>query len=232
VLCATCRLHPTLCICALVPQLLTRTRLHLVVAARESRKPSNTGLLAARCLSRSSVQIVRKRTGPLQAPIVDPGELPLVLFPAPHAVPLTDYAGGSQPIALIVPDGSWSQARELQQRMVLRQHTCVTLPPLGPSEYRLRDEPQQDGLATFEAVSRALRILEGDAGEAICDAMLCVFRVMVERTLWFRGKLRDHEVTGGVPHAALVDDPRGTATRAALNASPAAVHSGSTGRTA
>jgi hypothetical protein len=29
--------------------------------------------------------------------------------------------------------------------------------------------------------------------------MLAVFRVMVERTLWLRGMLRDADVTGGVP---------------------------------
>jgi DTW domain-containing protein len=217
VLCASCRLHQALCICPLVPRLETRTRLLLVVNARESRKPSNTGLLAARCLARSSVEIVRKRI-PLPAPAVEPGELPLVLFPSPRAVPITEYAGSSRPVALIVPDGSWSQARELQHRMVLRQHACVTLPPLGPSEYRLREEPELHGLATFEAIARALSILEGDAGVTLRDAMLAVFRVMVERTLWFRGKLHDHEVTGGVPLAALADDPRGAATRAGRTA--------------
>jgi DTW domain-containing protein YfiP len=214
--CSSCRLHPTLCICALVPQLQTRTRVLLVVPAGEARKPSNTGQLAVRCLPGSTIQIVRKRSGPVQAPIVHPGELPLVLFPAADAVPLTEYADAPRPIALIVPDGSWHQARALQQRRPLAEHACVTLPSLGASEYRLRSEPQRDGLATFEAIARALRILEGSAGEMICDAMLGVFRVMVERTLWFRGKLRDHEVRGGVPAAALADDPRGAATRAAL----------------
>jgi len=212
--CSLCRLHATLCICALVPQLQTRTRLLLVVISREARKPSNTGQLAARCLVDSTVQIVR--SGPMQAPVVHPGELPLVLFPAPHATPITEYAGSQQPIALIVPDGSWSQARALQRRGPLRHHACVTLPSLGPSEYRLRSEPQVGGLATFEAIARSLRILEGAAGEAVASAMLGVFRVMVERTLWFRGKLDDHEVTGGVPVAALANDPRGAATRAAL----------------
>ena len=205
--------------CSLVPQLTTRTRLVLVVPWGEARKPSNTGLLAARCIDGSTVQILRKRSGPMAAPVVHAGELPLVLFPAPHATPITSYADSAQPIALIVPDGSWHQARALQQRGPLRHHTCVTLPPLGPSEYRLRSEPEVGGLATFEAIARALRILEGDAGEAISSAMLDVFRVMVERTLWFRGKLRDHEVTGGIPAAALADDPRGEATRMAANGS-------------
>jgi DTW domain-containing protein YfiP len=181
----------------------------LVVPWREARKPSNTGLLAARCLERSTVQIRRKRSGPLPAPMLHEGELPLVLFPSPDASPLGDYAGSPQPIALIVPDGSWHQARAHQH--LLRQHACVTLPPLGPSEYRLRAEPQLDGLATFEAIARALGILDGDAIRA---AMLDVFRVFVERTLWFRGKLRADEVTGGIPAAALANDPRGVATRA------------------
>ena len=38
--CAVCRLNATLCICALVPRLRTRTRLVLLVHYREARKPS------------------------------------------------------------------------------------------------------------------------------------------------------------------------------------------------
>jgi len=217
-LCTTCRLHELLCICGLVPTLRTRTRLLLVVTSVEAAKPSNTGKLAARCLASGSVQIIRKGSGPRKPPVIELGELPLVLFPAPDARPITEYAGSPQRIALIVPDGSWSQAREMQQHGPLRHHACVTLPSLGPSEYRLRAEPQVGGLATFEAIARALRILEGDSGAEIERAMLDVFRVMVERTLWYRGKLHDHEVTGGVPAAALANDPRGEKTRATLHA--------------
>jgi DTW domain-containing protein YfiP len=205
-----------LCICALVPRLQTRTRLVIVVPGVEARKPSNTGLLAARCLVNSTVQIRRKSSGPMRPPVIRDDEQPLVLFPAPDATPITEFASSPRPIALIVPDGSWPQARGHQAHGPLRQYPCVTLPPLGPSEYRLREEPQPGGLATLEAIARALRILEGDDGEAISTAMLDVFRTMVERTLWFRGKLRAHEVTGGIPSAALAADPRGAATRAAI----------------
>ena len=91
--------------------------------------------------------------------------------------------------------------------------SSATLPDTGASEYRLRDEPRVGGLATLEAIARALRILEGERGPEIERAMLAVFRVMVERTLWFRGKLRDDEVTGGIPGAARERDPRGAVTR-------------------
>lgn len=191
-----------------------------MVPAIEARKPSNTGLLAARCLEHSTVAVRRKGSGPMRAQIVHDDELPLVLFPAPDAAPITEYAGSSRRIALFVPDGSWPQARTRAHQGPLRQYTRVTLPDLGPSEYRLREEPQVGGLATLEAIARALRILEGDAGEAISSAMLDVFRTMVERTLWFRGKLAAHEVTGGIPYAALSDDPRGAATRETASRRP------------
>ena len=48
-------MHRSLCICALLPRLATRTRVVLVVHQLEANKPTNTGLLAARCLANSTV---------------------------------------------------------------------------------------------------------------------------------------------------------------------------------
>lgn len=212
--CATCLMHATLCICPLVPRLRTRTRLTVLVHFREARKPSNTGQLAARCLERSTIEIVGQRDRLIHPPVLHPDEQPLVMFPAEDAVPIAHYAASSRPIALFVPDGNWPQASRMRRRGPgLAGMPCVTLPDTGPTAYRLRAEPRIGGLATLEAIARALRILEGDAGPAIEDAMLAVFRVMVERTLWFRGKLRGAEVSGGIPPAAIADDPRGAATR-------------------
>ena len=211
--CATCRMHATLCICALVPRLRTRTRLTLLVHYREARKPSNTGQLAARCLDRSSIEIFGQPGRLIEPPVVH-DEVPLLMFPDDDALPISRYAASDRPIALFVPDGNWTQARKVRRRGPgFAEIPCVTLPDTGPTEYRLRAEPRTGGLATLEAIARALRILEGDAGPEIEAAMLAVFRVMVERTLWFRGKLRDHEVTGGIPPAALAEDPRGAVTR-------------------
>jgi DTW domain-containing protein YfiP len=60
----------------------------------------------------------------------------------------------------------------------------VTLVDPRPTEYKLRAEPRDGGLATIEAIARAWGILEGPAIE---DAMLAVFREMVSRTLHLRG---------------------------------------------
>jgi DTW domain-containing protein YfiP len=212
-------MHATLCICALVPRLRPRTRLTLLIHYREARKPTNTGQLAARCLDRSTVEIFGQRGRLIEAPLVHGDEVPLLLFPDDDAVPITRYAACDRPIALFVPDGNWQQARKVRRRGPgFSGIPCVTLPDAGPTEYRLRAEPRIGGLATLEAIARALGILEGDAGPAIEGAMLAVFRVMVERTLWFRGKLRNDEVAGGIPPAAIADDPRGAVTRQGVRA--------------
>lgn len=201
----------TLCVCALVPSLHARTRLVLFVHYREARKPTNTGQLAARCLSGSSVEVIGERESPQPSLCVDDDEQAVLLYPAADAVPVSSFADNPRRIVLIVPDGNWRQASKMRARVPgLSALPCVTLPDIAPTEYRLRAEPRAGGLATFEAIARALRCLEGDQGAAIEAEMTALFRVMVDRTLWLRGALRDEAVSGGVPAAALARDPRAT----------------------
>jgi DTW domain-containing protein len=127
-------------------------------------------------------------------------------------VPIGQYAGSDRPIVLVVPDGNWRQAGKMRRRVPgLAELPRVSLPAMPPTAYRLRAELREGGLATLEAIAGALAILEGERGPAIEAALLAVFRVMVDRTLWSRGALRDSEVTGGVPAAALArTSPPGT----------------------
>jgi DTW domain-containing protein YfiP len=209
-------MHATLCLCALVPRLATRSRLALLVHHREARKPTNTGQLAARCLVRSTVTIVGERDQPVRLPEVAGDEQPVLLFPGDDAVPgvsIRRFVNLGRPVVLIVPDGTWRQASKLRRHLPdIATLPCASLPETGATgatQYRLRAEHRTGGLATFEAIARALGILEADAGPAIEAAMTAVFRVMVERTLWFRGALRSDQVTGGIPAAAIAHDPRG-----------------------
>ena len=48
--CGDCRMHRSVCICALLPRLETRTRVVLLMHQLEVDKPTNTGVVAARCL--------------------------------------------------------------------------------------------------------------------------------------------------------------------------------------
>src|SRR5262247_746404 len=81
--CESCQMHRTLCICALIPAIRTRTRVVLVIHQLETRKPTNTGRLAARCLVGSQV-VVRGADLPEKAAEAWAGAAhPVLLFPHP-----------------------------------------------------------------------------------------------------------------------------------------------------
>lgn len=205
-------MHLTLCICDRIPRLATRSRLALLLHHREVGKPTNTGRLAASCMPNSSVTVFGERDVVAALPAIGADEQPLLLYPADDAVSIAEYAHG-KPVVLFVPDGSWRQAHKMRRRIAgLAEVPCVTLPDAGRTTYRLRSENREGGLATLEAIANAFGILEPD-GAAIEAAMLEVFRIMVDRTLWLRGQLGDDEVTGGLPQAARDANPRSTAAR-------------------
>jgi DTW domain-containing protein len=201
-------MHASLCVCALVQRVETRTRLVLVIHRYEDRKPTNTGRLAVSCLANSEIVVRGHRPSadaPPEPPLAFPaGAQPLLLYPAEDAVPLTDFAGAG-PVVLVVPDGNWRQASKVRKRVPgLAEVPCVSLPAGAPTAYRLRFEPQRGGLATLEAIARAFGVLEGPAVE---EALLRPFRAMVERTLWARGELAAADVKGGLPPGAMRHDP-------------------------
>ena len=192
-------MHRSLCICGLLPRLQTRTRVVLVIHQLEAVKPTNTGLVAARCLANSAV--VYRGRGPDQdaaatgEEIAPAGVTSLFLFPHADATPLDSWGGRGDQIQLVVPDGTWSQAARMRGR-IARGLPCVSLPPRGVGAGRLRAAPRPGRMATLEAVAAALGILEGSA---VDDALMRVYRIMTERTLWTNGRIRTGDVTGGIP---------------------------------
>jgi DTW domain-containing protein YfiP len=209
--CATCRMHRSLCICGLLPRVETRTRVLFIVHQLEANKPTNTGLLAARCLPNSAV-IYRGRApepsiaGPTSQPSIDtPGAQRLILYPHPSATPLAAWRGREEPVALLVPDGTWRQAARTRARLAPdpRAIPCVSL-PISEDRRRMRTPSRPGRLATLEAVARALGILEGPEVEA---ALLRVYRIMTERTLWSNGRIDTADVTGGIPPGVRSHDP-------------------------
>ncbi|MBX3228024.1 MAG: DTW domain-containing protein [Labilithrix sp.] len=201
--CKACMMHMSLCICALIPRLETRTRLVLVMHKAELRKPTNTGHIATLALTNSAT-VVRGREGEPEDEVTWPeGTEPVLLFPHEGAEPLT---ARDRPVTLIVPDGNWRQASKVRARVPgLRDVRCATLPLGPPTEYRLRLETHPAGLATIEAIARAFGILEGPEVQAALEG---IFRTMVERTLWIRGSIPTDAVKGGIPEGVDKHDPR------------------------
>jgi DTW domain-containing protein len=249
-------MHLTLCICALIEPLATRTRVVVLLHQLERDKPTNTGRLAASCLANSLIVQSERWTGaddddrsatlekgpwegPLDPPRTSaagqspssltrmptsepdpapawpewaaPGSQTLLLFPHAEAQPLEDWRGAGRPVTLVVPDGTWRQAKKARRRVAgLADLPCVSLPLAGPSAYRLRHAARPNRLATIEAIARALQILEGPTeGDEIQRRLDHIFRVMVDRTLWTNGRISTEAVTGGIPPGIRPHDPLG-----------------------
>jgi DTW domain-containing protein YfiP len=211
--CPRCRMHQSLCLCASMPDLELSTELIVVMHRAEVVKTTNTGVLATRCLTRSQVHIHGDPGVHVEEPDFA-GRRAFVLFPADDAVPLSADLARGDPISLIVPDGNWRQADKMTTRIPwMRALPRVTLPAGTKTIYRLRSEPKAGGLATMEAIARAFGILEGAAVEL---ALMHVFRLMVERTLFTRGLLPRDSVYGGVSAHVRVDRPWQTSAAEAL----------------
>jgi DTW domain-containing protein YfiP len=191
-----------ICMCHLLPQLETETRLIVIVHLYEIGKPTNTGALAAKCLRNSEIHVRGLKDAPTfsSASINAADRVPLVLFPSDDAVTLTPefVQQLGKPVTLVVPDGNWKQASRMPKRIPELKNMQRVILPLGePTEYRLRHEPRKPhGLATMEAIARAMRILEG---EEVYQQMMEVFRIMVARSLWAKGVLPYDQVYGGLP---------------------------------
>jgi len=148
-------MHRSLCICALLPRIATRTRVVLVLHQLEALKPTNTGILAARCLENSAV-IYRGRApdGAAADPIDDQLAIDadtLLLFPHESATPLDAWRGAAHPITLLVPDGTWPQTVRTCRRLRARvELPSVSLPAPGIAVDRLRDPGRPDRLATLD----------------------------------------------------------------------------------
>jgi DTW domain-containing protein len=204
--CALCRLHVGLCICASLPRIETRTRVVLVLHRTEDRRSTNTGRIAASCLTHTEISV----RGDVRAPADELGldldhTEPLLLYPHDDADVLEARPAGALPVTLIVPDGNWRQAGKVRARVRgLDSVRAVRLPDGPPSRYRLRHWAHPHGLSTLEAIARALDILEGGSARAELERVL---DAMVERTLWVKGALRDDEVRVGLPEGAMRHAP-------------------------
>jgi len=184
--CPRCRVLSEDCVCALIPSVETRTRVLVVMHARESAQLSNTGRLAHFALPASNVVLRGLPFTPVDlSDLDDPSRRGVLLFPEPGVPPLSasDRPNDGKELLLIVPDGGWRQAK----RIVRSEERLGTLPwrslPDPPvSRYHLRRAPHDGFLSTFEAITEALAVLEED-GDAVRATLMGFFDEWVARNL-------------------------------------------------
>ncbi|AJE02770.1 tRNA-uridine aminocarboxypropyltransferase [Geobacter pickeringii] len=187
--CRRCRLHLPLCLCSSIPRHDLGTRLVLVMHHREWIKTTATGPLALTALPNSELRIHGHRERPLDFRDLDtPHRRTLLLYPGDD-VPVLDgalLAADRRPVTLVVPDGTWRQASRMGRRLPGLEHAeMVRLPAGPPTRWGIRRECHPEGVATFEAIARALGIIESAAVQSDLEEL---FDLMVHRTLLARGQ--------------------------------------------
>jgi DTW domain-containing protein YfiP len=187
--CDKCRMIDSHCICNHLIAQNNVTHVSILMHYRENVTTTNTGRIAHYLLNNSDVHIRGLAQKPLQEKdVLKSGCTPLFLFPSDQAVLLTaDFLaslGGK--IQLIVPDGSWRQAKRVGKReSFLKDVTHVKLPDTTSGIFYLRKKVMDEGVSTIEAIARALGIIES---KILQKNLEDVFRIMVEKTLETRGK--------------------------------------------
>jgi DTW domain-containing protein YfiP len=185
--CLRCKIHRTLCFCDKIHTVEARTRVSIIMHHRETHLTSNTANLAKLVLPNCQIALRGLPDRPFSANSLNVAndELPLFLFPHEDAIELTPEfieKNRDKKIHLIVPDGTWSQAVKCYRREPgLSGIQCVKLPPGAPGRYRLRKSSDENRLSTFEAIARAIGVVEQN--EALQREMEEIFTVMVESVI-------------------------------------------------
>lgn len=181
--CLRCRINLALCFCEHIIIHKTLTRVSIIMHHREEHLTSNTAKLATMTLENARIYPRGLPEDPfsLEQLKLEPGVLPLYLFPDEDAVVLDEEFLGLHPgpYHLIIPDGTWGQAKKVRRREPgLSDILCVKLSDTVKGEYKLRRGVRPDGVCTFEAMAYALEFLEN---REVSEDLLRQFRFMNDR---------------------------------------------------
>ena len=186
--CETCGASATACLCDVVPRIELKTRICLVIHHRELSRRSNTGLLAVRALLNSEVRVRGEDREALDLQDLLTNQYRSFLFyPSSDAVELNRglVMQDATPIQLLVPDGTWRQARKIHSRHEeLRDLPRVKISTPNNSIFQLRAQSKPERMATLQAIAYGLGIIEGDSVRA---QLMKLYQAKIERTLKARG---------------------------------------------
>jgi DTW domain-containing protein len=184
--CAGCRLSPSHCICAMRPNLATRSGVCLIMADIEALKPSNTGWLIADVVQDTfAYRWARTEVdSALLALLADPQWQPFVVFPGEfvelqrvvHALPAADSPSSHRRPLFILLDGTWPEASKmLRKSPYLDRFPVLSLSSDQLSRYKLRRSKRDDHFCTAEVAALCLDLADESHAAQTLDAYLDVF---------------------------------------------------------
>jgi DTW domain-containing protein YfiP len=180
--CYRCLRPTSMCACATLPTVPTRTRIVILQHPHERCHPFGTARLVRLCMPNATVHVPWAGfTGTLQAQL-DVGPDAAVLYPHPAAPRLDQLPAPQRPRTLVAIDGTWAHAKRLyRENSWLHGLPHVRLEPATPSRYRIRKEPRADYVSTLEAIVEALQVLE--PATPGLDLLLTAFDRMIDRQI-------------------------------------------------
>jgi len=178
--CPGCRLVPSHCICALLPEVPTQSGMCLLMADIEPLKPSNTGWLIADVVPDTfAFGWARTEVDPaLLALLADPQWQAFVVFPGDFVEPTrvvyevapssATMPTGQRPLFILL-DATWPEARKMFRKSPYLNHLPVlSLHPEQVSRYQLRRSKRDDHFCTSEVASLCLELAgENHAAETL-----------------------------------------------------------------
>jgi len=190
--CLRCNRPASVCWCAHVPSIATRTRVVILQHPRERYVAIGTGRMASMCLTSASLHlgVEFEHDAAVRAALADPTQPAALLWPGEGAIDIA-ASPPTGPITLVVIDGTWTTAKKLVRvNPFLASLPRYAFAPNAPSAYRIRREPRDDYVSTIEAVAHVLTVLEGDHFQP----MLAPFSAMIDAQIEYQARLHGARV--------------------------------------
>ncbi|MDY7546286.1 DTW domain-containing protein [Glaciimonas sp. CA11.2] len=192
--CAQCARPQSHCLCGLIPRIESRTRILLLQHPSEANHALNTARLAA--LGLVNAELLIGEVFPKLPALISQAEYQTcLLFPSDDAQPLvyTEDTLASQPLLIVVLDGTWRKARKLLHvNPALATLPRFVLPAGLQSRYRVRKTPAPGMVSTLEAIVCALNVIEAPRN---FDALLTPFEALIDQQITAMGPqtyMRNH----------------------------------------
>ena len=161
--CSRCRRPELACWCRHLARVESTTRACFLQHPREGRTKIGTARMAHLSLPNSELHLGVDFADHTRVRQLAAEEGTALLFPGEGAVEPSALRG-KPPRAVIIVDGTWSQARKVvKHNPFLHALPRLAFRPDKPSNYRIRAEPSDDCVSTIEAVVHLLGALEGDS---------------------------------------------------------------------
>jgi DTW domain-containing protein YfiP len=158
--CLRCHKPQVLCICQRITRVRNRTPVWIFQHHRERFHPIGTARIARLGLENVELRVCFAPTSESPADLPDGAAL---LYPGGEPEPLQSLAPQRHPRALVLIDGTWSQAHCIHRdNPWLQQLPHYQLAQPGQGRYRIRRAPEPGYLSTIEAIVQALSFLEPD----------------------------------------------------------------------